>query len=284
MKFFLSVFFSTFFIVTCASYSDAATKNVAILPAPISNLSHAPMTYEFISCVDGKDDFYSLRASNSPKDLGILLVYLHGLAGDFHELYKSGLANAIDKAFPSLSLLSSNYGHTPSWGSAVSRIDITNNIRHVMTNTAVKQIVLIGTSMGASTALAYAATAPNYIKNKIIGVVAVAPCAELADLYQQTMAPEVKTSLEAALGGNPADKAGFYHQNSVDAGLGFLSHKIKIAIITAKEDTLVPIALQMDVVRDFNNRDMNTKCFELQGKSEPPPVDSIMEGLHFVLQ
>ncbi len=260
------------------------------------------IVYRFTSCLDGQEDFYVWRYGESapPKKLEAktntakrqpgsapdhtLLVYFHGLTGDFNELFKSGLAEAVNKTFPTLSLLSCNYGRTPSWGNPIARIDTTNNLRQIMKQSNVKHIVLVGTSMGAGAALTYAATAPAYIKQKIMGIVAVAPCADLDDLYQQSMAPEVKPSLEAALGGNATDKLALYHQNSFDSCLAFLPQSIKIAVITAREDAVVPIALQMNVVRDLNNRDINVKSLEMEGKSEPPPVESIMAGLRFVFQ
>jgi pimeloyl-ACP methyl ester carboxylesterase len=307
----LIIFLGAFFLFAgicpgnATTQNNTTTKDIATA-APAIAVIPKTITYKFTSCLDGEEDCYSWRRSKLLKNSGILLVYLHSLTGDFNELYKSGLADAINKAFPSLSLLACNYGRTPSWGNAAARIDISNNIRQVMKKTAVSHIVLastsvrssaralvddkvtchivlVGTSMGASAALAYAATAPSYIKNRIIGIVAVAPCAELADLYQKSAAPQVKPSLEAALGGSATDKPALYHQNSLDACLAFLPQPIKIAIITTKEDTIVPIAVQMDVVRDLNNRDINIKSFELEGKSEPPPIDSIIEGLHFVL-
>ena len=282
-KTFVLLLLSTVCLFADIHPGEAATKSVDILAAP-PTVSPKVTTYQFASCLDGKDDFYSLCPSQALQPSGVLLVYFHSFTGNFKELFKSDLADTINKTFPSLNLLSCNYGSSPSWGSAIARIDITNNLRQVMKKTTVNHIVLVGTSMGASAALAYAATAPDYIRHRIRGIVAVAPCSELADLYQQSMAPTVKPTLEAALGGNATDKAGFYHQNSLDSCLSFLPQPIKIAVITAKDDTLVPMALQMDVVRDLNNRDINAKVFELEGKSEPPPTESIMEGLHFVLQ
>jgi len=291
-KLLLLIFFSAYSLLFDAQNSNAVCTEKTIV-------------YKFTSCLDGQDDFYvwsignllpalavkkptgktglgNKQSANTPDDT--LLVYFHSLKEDFDELFKSGLGQEINKTFPALSLLSCNYGRTPSWGNAVSRIDITNNLRHIMIQSNVKHIVLVGTSMGACAALTYAATAPTYIKKKIIGIVAVAPCADLDDLYQQSLAPEVKPSLEAALGGSVTDKPAFYHQNSLDSCLAFLPQPIKIAIIAAKEDTYVPIALQMNVVRDLNNRDMNVKSLETDGKSEPPPIESIMAGLQFVFQ
>jgi pimeloyl-ACP methyl ester carboxylesterase len=282
VKLILLLIISTFFLCSEIYQCRAAAQKNISAATPTGRCDTT--TYKFTSCLDGDQDFYSLRQGKSDKNAGILLVYFHGLSGDFKELKKSGLADTIDKSFPGLSMLSCNYGRSPSWGIAISRVDVSNNIRDVLNKTNSNRIVLVGTSMGGSAALTYAATAPSYIKKRILGVVAVAPCAELGDLYQKTSATVVKSSMEAALGGSASDKPSIYHQNSLDACLAFLPEKIKVAIITAQSDTAIPAEVQLDVVRDLNNRNLNVKSFELEDKSEPPPIDSILEGLRFILQ
>lgn len=278
--------------------TNSSTSSAKTNPIAPKNCS----IYKFVSRLNGQEDSYALRIShqtehntgsksNSRNQSAIpsdtLLIYLHSLSGDFSEPFRINsdlvLADTINKEFPSLSILSCNYGKSPSWGNSVARMDITSNLRQVMKQLPVKHIVLIGTSMGASTALTYAATAPSYIKDKIMGLVTVCPCADLEDLYRLTQSPEVKSSLEEALGGNPDDKPSIYGQNSFNTYLAFLPERIKIGIISASEDTMVPILLQKDLVRDLNNRNLNTKLFEIEGKGEPPPDKSILEALRFVL-
>ncbi len=109
------------------------------------------------------------------------------------------------------------------------------------------------------------------------------PCADLEDLYNQSQAPEIKSSLESALGGSPDNKLIAYGQNSFNTYLAFLPERIKIGVISATEDTMIPMSTQKDVVRDLNNRNMDIKVFEIEGKCEPAPSKSILEALHFVL-
>ncbi len=249
--------------------------------AQLSNFVH-----KFVSCIDGKEDNYVLL----PGKNDTLIVYLHSLNGDYSEPFKSdgesSLATALIKEFPGASFLSLDYGTNPSWGSPVARIDISNNLGSTIKVLKIKRIILIGISMGGSTALTYVATAPSYIKDRITGIVAVSPCANLTDLYKQTAQPEIKSSLESAFGGDPNNKniTKNYEQSSFDTCLAFLPAKIKVGIISATEDKAVPINLQKDVVRDLSNRDISVKLYEVEGKFESLPIKTILEASHFVAQ
>jgi len=254
--------------------------------------------HKFVSCIDGNLDCYALCVGRSIAKSGVanpsdasgdtLFVYLHGLGGDYNEPFKStdksnsSIANAIAKEFPAASFLSLNYGSTPSWGSAAARIDITSNLQAAINELNIKKIILIGNTMGAATALTYAATAPLPIKEKITGIVAVSPCADLEDLYKQSTAAEVKTSLEAVFGAGSNTMPLAYEQNSLVECLPFLSPKIKFGIISATADAVIPFDLQKDVIRDLTNRDMLIKVIEIEGKSEPLPIKQVLELLRFV--
>lgn len=240
--------------------------------------------HKFISCINGKEDYYALI----PGKNNTLIVYLHSLSGDFNEPFKSdaesSLANSLLKEYPAASFLSFNYGTSPSWGNAAARVDITNGLHSVINELNIKTIIFVGVSMGASTALTYAATAPADIKNKIVGIVAVSPCANLEDLYKQTGSPEIKASLESILGAGTQSPLIAYQQNSLDTCVAFLPTTIKVGIISATEDKGVPIELQKDVARDLSNRNINVRSYEIEGKFDSLPIKSILEASHFVIQ
>jgi len=240
--------------------------------------------HKFVSCIDGEEDYYALL----PGKNNTLIVYLHSLNGDYNEPFKlngdNSLASALLKEFPGASFLSFNYGSSPSWGNAAARIDISKLLGSIIKELNVKRILLVGVSMGASTALNYTATAPDYIKNRIVGIVAVSPCANLEDLYKQTAAPEIKSSLENVFGvGKDVMPIG-YEQNSFDTCVIFLPPKVKVGVVSATEDKAVPIDLQKDVVRDLSNRDIIIKSYEVEGKFDSLPVKSILEASRFVMQ
>lgn len=238
-------------------------------------------TGTFSSCSDGNEAHYILVHGKND----LLILYLHSLAGDYREPFKAenNLSESLLKDFPNSSLLSCDYGSSTSWGDAAARLDITNNLRSVIKSSNIRKIIIVGVSMGATAALTYAATAPSYIKDKITGIVAVSPCANLADLYKQTGVPEIKSSLENAFGPIAMNIPIGYAQNSLDTCIVFMPIKIKVGIISATEDKAVPLDLQNCVVRDLNNRGINTKSFEVEGTFEALPVKPILEACHFVL-
>jgi hypothetical protein len=257
---------------------------LACLELKAEALPLSSSVHKFISCIDGQEDYYALLPGRN----NTLIVYLHSLNGDYNEPFKvngdNSLAGALLKQFPGASFLSFNYGRNPSWGTAAARIDISRFLGVAVKELNIKRILLVGVSMGATTTLTYSATAPDYIKNKIVGIVAVSPCANLEDLYKQTEAPEIKSSLENVFGiGNDVVPIG-YGQNSFDACVMFLPSSVKVGIISATEDKVVPIDLQKDVMRDLSNRDITVKSYEVEGNFDSLPVESILEASRFVMQ
>src|SRR5262249_54638272 len=140
-------------LLACAPFCQASMK------AGVAYQKH-----DFTSQIDGSSDSYALSWPNSSNGRPvILLVYLHSLGQDFTEPYKippgASIATGLTKEFPQLAILSCNYGKTPSWGVKLAQADITENIRSVLKEHPVDQIVLAGNAMGACSALLYACTA-----------------------------------------------------------------------------------------------------------------------------
>ncbi len=80
MKPILSIFFTAFFLLIGIAGSNAATKDVSAPVVTAANVGHEGTTYQFASCLDGKDDFYSLQCSR-------LLKKLWNIVGLFPQLY-----------------------------------------------------------------------------------------------------------------------------------------------------------------------------------------------------
>jgi pimeloyl-ACP methyl ester carboxylesterase len=98
-----------------------------------------------------------------------------------------------------------DFGVPGVWVNGKDFDDITCGIEALLAQTSAKQIILAGSSMGGSAALTYAAKAPDEIRAKIIGIVAIYPVGNFAALYEQSSAPEVKLSMDLAFGG-PVEK------------------------------------------------------------------------------
>jgi len=242
----------------------------------------------FTSEIDGKQDAYAYSLpATLPSKGGILLVYLHGLNNDYTEPFKNpardSIAAAIRKEFPDLAIVSCNYGRKPSWGSRAARLDITHNIQDFIAAHPVDKIVLVGSAMGGCTAVNYAACAPSYLREKIVGIVAFSPVAALADLHSKTAAPWLKESLEKAFGGKPEDKVLDYNNNSFEANMPLFPSKARVCIVSPLQDTVFPIKLQKELVRNLRNRDVDIKVIEVAGDYQNPSEKSVIEGLKFIL-
>jgi hypothetical protein len=244
---------------------------------------------EFVSQVDGGSDVSAVAyPSSSSRKETVLFVYLHGIGQDCTEPFtvpsEMTIADALRKEFPQLAILSSGYGKNPSWGTRQARADISNNIHTVLQEHHIDHIILGGSTMGACSALLYACSAPKDIREKLLGVIAVYPCADLAELYKLTDTADFKTSMEGALGGKPTENKDTYRQNSLESHLPFFPKHVKVSILSATQDTVVPPKLQKDVERDLKNRDIPVKLISVEGPNQPPPAKSMVEAAHFVLQ
>ncbi|PWT95502.1 MAG: hypothetical protein C5B53_11325 [Candidatus Melainabacteria bacterium] len=262
----------------------SSTAGLASLKSGVAYQKHA-----FVSQIDGSDDSYALAVPSSASGQdATLLVFLHGLNQDFTEPFKvpAGLtiAQGLVKEYPHLAILSCNYGKTPSWGTKLAREDITNNIHAVLESHPVNRIVLAGDSMGACSALVYACLAPKDIAEKITGIIAAYPSADLEELHKTTEAPLVKSSMETALGKKPEEDAAVYRQNSLEAHLPFFPRHTKVGIISASENTVFPAKLQTDVARLLKNRDVPVKMIQIEGNLQTPPVKAVVEAMQFVMQ
>jgi pimeloyl-ACP methyl ester carboxylesterase len=243
----------------------------------------------FKSGIDGELDAYAfVLPVNQPANGFTLVVYFHGVTDDYTEPFKippsDTIVDNIQKEFPSLAVMSCNYGKKPSWGTRAARIDITHNIQDFMQAHPVDKIILVGSAMGACTALNYAACAPKPLRDKIIGVVAFSPVDDLGKLYRLSAAPWLKESLKKAFNGTPDEHAAEYYNNSLEANTPLFPTTAKVCIVTPLQDTVFPTSLQRRVARTLRNRSVDLKVIEVEGDFQLPTPGNIVQGLKFVLQ
>jgi pimeloyl-ACP methyl ester carboxylesterase len=239
----------------------------------------------YLYCLPAKTESESAKAQRGSGS--IVLVYLHGLNGDETEPFKipagASLVSGVRKAYPNLALLSCPYGKGASWGTRLARIDITHNIQDFISFHPVDKIVIVGFAMGACTAANYAACAPSELRKKIAGIIVFSPVDNLAELYEQTVAPWLKTSLETAFGGKPSEKPTDYYINSLVANEPLFPSDAKVCVISPLQDTVFPIKLQKKFVRGLRNRETEVKVIEMPGDFQSPTAENIIEGLKFIL-
>lgn len=243
----------------------------------------------FISHVDGQTDNFALLAPvlKAPSKNITLFVYLHGMGSNYLEPFfypeNAPVSDAIVQHIPGSAFLSCSYRGQASWGNEAAMSDITQNIRQVCQEYPVSRIVLIGTSMGGCTVLTYAAIAPSDIKEKLCGVVSVESAGDLVALYKETEHPALAPAMIAAFGGTPEQIPAVYKSRSFLGNIDAFPKQVKVAVISARQDDIVPPDLQKKIVEELDKRQVSSKLIEIDGGHGAPPASVYMDGLDFVL-
>lgn len=243
----------------------------------------------FASHFDGQVDTYAFQAPQlRPNALDYkLVVYLHGMGSNYMEPFVSPaeqtIATAVTRDTQGAALLSCNYRQQASWGSDAAISDITQNIRLVLQEYPFKSIVLMGTSMGGCVALNYAATAPDDIKEKLIGVVSMESSGDLASLYKESANNDIRPAMIVAFGGTPEQVPATYQRKSLIQNIEGLPSKTKTYILSATEDRIVPPEMQKSVVDALKTHSRQVQFEEIAGQHQIPPATYYAKGLNYVL-
>ena len=209
----------------------------------------------FMSHSDNHEDCFGLAPPTpSPYPGGFtLIVYLHGLGSSFLEPFiypsrgsKIPIGVALTERYPGTLMLSCSYRREKSFGNDLALADITQNIRQVCEQYPIKKIILFGESMGGMTVLNYGATAPSDVQAKLAGIVSIEGTGDLAMLYQETI-PGIRIALESAFG-TPQQNPQMYLNKSFNHNVHRLPPRVRVALISASHDTIVPPNLQMGIL------------------------------------
>lgn len=242
----------------------------------------------FKSLADGTEDIYALMAPKTADPRGqTLVVYLHGMGSTFLEpfLYPTAnpLAPALGRKHPEVVLLSCPYRRDSSWGNDLATADISQNIREVMQEYSIKKIILMGTSMGGCVVLTYATEAPADIKDKIKGIVSVEGAGSLKELFDLTSNAQVKFAMLAAFGGTPDQVPSVYDRKSFLPNISSLPRDTRVAVISAKQDKIVPPRLQEEIVTALEQQQRPVKLISIDATHGAPPAPIYVEGLDYAL-
>jgi dienelactone hydrolase len=242
----------------------------------------------FVSHFDGQEDAFALMPPTAPRPLSdlTLVVYLHGMGSSYIEPFvwpeHISIGQYISEHDPKICLASLSYRGKASWGSDAAMADITQNIRQVCHEFPIKKIVLMGTSMGGCTVLTYAEKAPPDIKEKLVGIVSVESAGDLVSLYNESEHPQVKSAMIEAFGGTPEQKPDVYKSKSFLSDLSLLPSSVDVAVVSARQDNIVPPDLQKKIVSELEARQIRTKLIEIDGGHGCPPAEIYLQGLDFV--
>lgn len=252
-------------------------------------LSEKILRRTFASHADGQMDNYAFQPPSflaGSKDYP-LVVYLHGMGSNYLEPFvtpnEQTIADAISRKNPSIGILSCNYRKDASWGSDAAFSDIAQNIRLVQQEFPFNKVILVGTSMGACTALTFAATAPKDIQDKIAGVVAVEGAGDLAKLYYETSHKSIAPSMICAFGGRPDMIPDVYKRKSFLFNLQTVPASMRFYLLGAKQDRIVPFSFQEEIRRQLENTKHTVKLEGIEGQHGIPPVAEYVKGINFVL-
>ncbi len=241
----------------------------------------------FMSQLDNHEDCFATAptAVYAPDGNVGLIVYLHGMGGDYLEPFvfpkNKPFGPVMVSHFPATIILSPNYRGLASFGNAPALADISQNIRQILQQYPIKKIVIAGTSMGGCTALNYAATAPSDIQDKIIGVVSVEASGDLAALYNETKSESVHGAIARALGGQPSQVPHQYRQFSFLTNIHRLPPRIKVALVSGTKDEVIPTHFQDDLLNAISHNNNPTKMLKFDGPHGFPDDSMLLEALDF---
>lgn len=268
---------------------DEVVKNLTVMRAAgvISPDGQSVMRRVYRSYVDGLEDAFGVLApiaAPPARDL-TLVVYMHGMGSNFLEPFVNPvdipIAKAIAERDPGIVFMSVNYRGKASWGNDAAISDITQNIHMVMSEYPIAKIILVGTSMGGCTVLNYATKAPADIKSKLQGIVSVESAGDLVRLYNESKHPAVKGAMIEALGGSPEQKMETYINTSFLNNITNLPKHVNVAIVSAKQDDIVPPHLQRDIVEALNKQGVHVKLIEVDEGHGAPEASVYLSGVDF---
>jgi acetyl esterase/lipase len=248
-----------------------------------------PERLGFISLLDGNKDDMAVLPPNSlqgQKDL-TLVVYLHGMGSTYMEPFLTPKDMPVSQALAAhnsaLVIASLNYRGQSAWANAVAVADIDQNIRELINRFPISKIVIMGTSMGGCSSLAYSYLAADDIKAKMIGVVAAEPAGDLALLYKKTHSGIVRNGLIGAFGGAPELMSDGYSSRSILHNIDKVPTNLRFAVISAKQDSVIPADFQRAIINALQDKKISCEMIEVDEKHGVPPASSFVSGLDYVV-
>jgi predicted esterase len=244
----------------------------------------------FISHFDHEEDFMAVEPVALPTRTrdATLFVFLHGMGQTCMEpfTYPKGapFSDALITNDHSYVLMAPNYRSPAGWVKDAALSDITQNIRMMCQQYPVKHIVLIGSSMGGCVSLSYAALAPKDIKDKLEGLVCIEGAGNFADLYHTTTNNAVRVTLEQCFGGPPERVSMGYAGKSMLSNLTSFPGKLRVAIISARQDKTVPPALQDEVYNTMRAQGRTVTVIPVEMDHGWPPLPTVMKAVDYVLE
>ena len=248
-----------------------------------------PETQSFISQLDGSHDLMAILPPNSlqgQKDL-TLVVYLHGMGSTFMEPFLTPKDHTISQALAThnsaMVIASLNCRGQSAWCNNQAVADIDQNIHEMLDRFPISKIVIMGTSMGGCSALAYIYLAAADIKAKMIGVVAAEPAGDLTLLYDKSKSQIVKNGLIGAFGGPPQLQPQGYISRSLLNNIDKVPNHLRFAIISAKQDSVIPPEFQQAIMNNLEDKKFGCRLVEVDEQHGVPSATAFVTALDYVV-
>lgn len=253
----------------------------------------APEREYFVAELDGAESLYALSPPMIPqaKEHSYLMIYFHGMGSTYMEPYMAPvdkpIAQALRERLQSAAFLSVDYRGKSSWLNDKALADTNQNVRAVINRYPTEKIIVVGTSMGGASALAYSFLAAPEIKEKIVGVIACEAAGDLAELFATTNSKIVQAGLAEALGLPEQNKAA-YKRHSLFERLKETESKeslkkIRFAVLSASQDDVVPVKMQKDIVSALQENGIAAELISFDEKHGVPPSSQYLKGLEYVM-
>lgn len=252
-------------------------------------IKDVPAKTTFISAVDGLEQVYVYTPPAHPTaaSASTLFVYFHGMGSNSLEPYLAPkdrpIARVLLRENPHAALISPDYRGDSAWLNDNALLDVDQNIKDVLYQYPADRIILVGTSMGGCSALAYSYLAAPEIRNKIKGVLSCEGAGDLEALYKETGSDLVRAGLRRAFGNAPETIPQAYQRVSILKNLGQVDTRVRYAILSAGKDAVVPPAMQAAVVEGLQKRGAPVKRFDFAEKHGVPESDQYIQGLSYLM-
>lgn len=252
----------------------------------------APEREYFVAEIDGAESLYALSPPMIPqaKEHSYLMLYFHGMGSTYMEPYMAPvdkpIAHALRERLQSATFLSVDYRGKTSWLNDKALADTNQNVRAVLNRYPTEKIIVVGTSMGGASALAYSFLAAPDIKEKIVGVIACEAAGDLAELFKTTNSKIVQAGLAEALGlpeQNQAYKRHSLFERLKDSEGKEGLKKIRFAVLSANQDDVVPVKMQKDIVAALQKEGIASELISFDEKHGVPPSSQYLKGLEYIL-
>lgn len=225
---------------------------------------HTPVTFLL-------KDFRDEGASHCP----LLVICLHGSKshqdqGMTHTIYQNAFGHWAEVFNANRAIYICPEYRGNSWMSAAAESDLVEIIQWAEQRYEPERILLMGGSMGGTSALIFAARWAELLD----GVIALCPATDVREMY-----PAFSEQLCAAYGGTPTQLPEEYLSRSTRCSPGKLP-ALPIAIVHGSDDLVIPVHHSRELVA-LLQREANTHIFyhEVEGGDHDAPIQYPLESL-----